>query len=399
MNEVNLSSGIDDYIAKRQEAKPGKWPSKADWLDDAANRAKQITLVTHAPKFTHGDARGEGARVAVASIHSDYLSTASLGHGELDVIGNAAALDVANFLLLNVSGQRLADMIQKGDLSALVPFAKTPLQLDSWLEGFAMALQGGGAVTHTLAKQTYFPITAGQYHLLSPLFASTLYHVVHQRIDHSRFSEAAKMARECRRNGLFSDEPVVVFPNLAEQHFGGTKPQNVSLLNSKRGGRAYLMSCQPPQWQSVLNHPLSEAHFWQQYGYEARATTRELIAFLRSAIKQHNNNAIKRHRAELVSELTTHLHNHAARVRTLPAGWSQQLEEPMSAAFSFWLDPGIHHAPPANWCEYVSQAFGQWLNKQLQKQLAHIGDAELNVWRQQVVRELRLLKHDLEAVS
>ncbi|WP_279474606.1 type I-F CRISPR-associated protein Csy1 [Aeromonas veronii] len=59
MSETSLSSAIDDYISARQEAKPDKWPSKADWLDDAAKRAKQITLVTHAPKFTHGDARGD----------------------------------------------------------------------------------------------------------------------------------------------------------------------------------------------------------------------------------------------------------------------------------------------------------------------------------------------------
>lgn len=30
----------------------------ANWLTDAARRANQIQLVTHALKFTHGDARG-----------------------------------------------------------------------------------------------------------------------------------------------------------------------------------------------------------------------------------------------------------------------------------------------------------------------------------------------------
>ncbi|WP_042037601.1 type I-F CRISPR-associated protein Csy1, partial [Aeromonas popoffii] len=62
MSETSLSSVIDDYISARQEAKPDKWLTKGEWLDDAARRAKQISLVTHAPKFTHGDARGIGAR-------------------------------------------------------------------------------------------------------------------------------------------------------------------------------------------------------------------------------------------------------------------------------------------------------------------------------------------------
>ena len=84
MGVEQLSSVIDDYISARQEAKPEKWSSKGEWLDDAAKRAKQITLVTHAPKFTHGDARGIGARVE-GMTGEEYLSTASLTAPVIDV--------------------------------------------------------------------------------------------------------------------------------------------------------------------------------------------------------------------------------------------------------------------------------------------------------------------------
>ncbi|PVZ89028.1 type I-F CRISPR-associated protein Csy1 [Serratia sp. S1B] len=395
MSETSLSLAIDAYISSRQEAKPDKWPTKADWLDDASKRAKQITLVTHAPKFTHGDARGVGARVEANGEGNMYLSTANLAESAIDVIGNAAALDVANLLLLEAGGHRLVDRIKEGDPSALSPFTKSKEQLGEWCGGLSLALECGVATSHTLAKQTYFPLPEGAYHLLSPLFASSLCHALHQRIDHARFSDQAKEAREARRKELFSESPIVDFPHLAEQHFGGTKPQNVSLLNSKRYGRTYLLNCQPPSWQSRLAAPESEAHFWQQYSYQVRAITRELTGFLKLVEDKDNNHTIKQRRAELVNELVDMLHNYAAQLRTLPAGWSQKMTEPMQQAFCYWLDRGITQKP-ADWEKRVGLEFGRWLNRQLQKQLGHIGDAELLVWRRQLARELRLLKQDLE---
>lgn len=210
MGVEQLSSAIDDYISARLEAKPDKWPSKGDWLDDAAKRAKQITLVTHAPKFTHGDARGIGARVE-GQEGEGFLSTASLTTPAIDVIGNAAALDVANLLLLEADGKRLVDQIQDGDASSLAVFTKDKVQLETWCDGLSQALVGSTLTTHTLAKQTYFPVDEG-YHLLSPLFASSLCHALYQRIEQARFGDEAKAAREARRKNECSDLSVVDFP-------------------------------------------------------------------------------------------------------------------------------------------------------------------------------------------
>ncbi|QSX37560.1 type I-F CRISPR-associated protein Csy1 [Shewanella sedimentimangrovi] len=394
MSETSLSSAIDDYISARLEAKPDKWLTKGEWLDDAAKRAKQITLVTHAPKFTHGDARGIGARVE-GQEGEDYLSTASLTVPVIDVIGNAAALDVANLLLLEADGKRLVDLIRNGDSSPLAAFTKEKVQLDSWCDGFSQVLVGGSVTTHTLAKQIYFPVDKG-YHLLSPLFASSLCHALYQRIDQSRFGDEAKAARDVRRKKEFSDLTIVDFPHLAEQHFGGTKPQNVSLLNSKRYGRAYLLSCQPPSWQDRLTAPQSEAHFWKRYEYRVAPILRELSHFLKLLEQADNNDAIKQRRAGFVDDLMGALLNYAAELRTLPAGWSRAMAEPMSETFCRWLDPTDNQKLSDEEANQIGLEFGRWLNKRLQKRLAHIGDAELHVWRRLLARQLRLLKQDLE---
>ncbi|MFM4721191.1 type I-F CRISPR-associated protein Csy1 [Aeromonas bivalvium] len=394
MGVEQLSSAIDDYISARLEAKPDKWPSKGDWLDDAAKRAKQITLVTHAPKFTHGDARGIGARVE-GQEGEGFLSTASLATPAIDVIGNAAALDVANLLLLEADGKRLVDQIQDGDASSLAVFTKDKVQLETWCDGLSQALVGSTLTTHTLAKQTYFPVDEG-YHLLSPLFASSLCHALYQRIEQARFGDEAKAAREARRKNECSDLSVVDFPHLAEQHFGGTKPQNVSLLNSKRYGRAYLLSCQPPTWQDRLTAPENQEHFWKRYEHRVAATLGELNRFLKSVEQADNNDAIKQRRADLVDDLVGALLNYGAELRTLPSGWSRAMAEPLNEAFCRWLDPIDSQALSDEEANQIALAFGRRLNQRLQKRLTHVGDAELHVWRRLLARQLRLLKQDLE---
>jgi CRISPR-associated protein Csy1 len=46
------------------------------WLTDAARRAGQISLVTHAAKFTHGDAKSSS--IYCETTDEGYLSTATL---------------------------------------------------------------------------------------------------------------------------------------------------------------------------------------------------------------------------------------------------------------------------------------------------------------------------------
>src|SRR5690554_4738078 len=126
-----LSSAIDDYISVRRPGRLEKldkeaekqrnalqeeaaalalWEAEnreqlaleaeryhpANWLDDAAKRAWRVSLVTHAPKYTHSDAKGSGVMVAQMACQSDYLSTLSLQNIRVDAVCDAKFLDVAN---------------------------------------------------------------------------------------------------------------------------------------------------------------------------------------------------------------------------------------------------------------------------------------------------------------
>jgi len=94
-------------------------------------------------------------------------------------------------------------------------------------------------------KQVYFPVD-DTYHLLSLLTPSGLLTQVKSRIDSMRFSEETKQAKECRKkNELHAAGYDDVF-DLTITAFGGTQPQNVSVLNSQNAGRAYLLASTPP---------------------------------------------------------------------------------------------------------------------------------------------------------
>ncbi len=245
MSVEALSAFIAEYIAGRRQTKLEAFDKEAAkrsdtdsatlaaerrelelryepkaWLTDAAKRAGQINLVTHAAKFTHGDSKS-------CSIYSEavaqegYLSTAALSGLDTDAVGNAAALDVAKLLQTRVDGgDSLLASLKRGDHAALAAFADDENQLREWIAGFSRALTPGEPASHKLAKQGYFPVEEG-YHLLSPLFATSLVHAMHQKMIAFRFGDEVKAIWKARREKTWHPTPLTLFPDAAEIHFGG----------------------------------------------------------------------------------------------------------------------------------------------------------------------------------
>ncbi|MBL4712189.1 MAG: type I-F CRISPR-associated protein Csy1, partial [Gammaproteobacteria bacterium] len=94
-------------------------------------------------------------------------------------------------------------------------------------------------------KQVYFPVGPG-YHQLSILTNSGLIYKLRERIDVIRFSEENKIIRALKRNNQFSDQGFIELYNLTTIGYGGTKPQNISVLNNRNGGKTHLLQSLPP---------------------------------------------------------------------------------------------------------------------------------------------------------
>jgi CRISPR-associated protein Csy1 len=346
-----------------------------NWLTDAAKRAGQISLVTHAAKFTHGDSKSSSI-FTETDAEEGYLSTSTLNNPAADAVGNAAALDVAKLLQTEVDGDSLLACLKRKDSSPLAEFAQSPEQLAEWLEGFSKALTTKDPASHKLAKQIYFPVADG-YHLLNPLFSSSLAQAMHQKMVAYRFSEEAKAAWQARRKNEWHPETLVMFPDTAVVNFGGTKPQNISALNSGRGGRAWLLSAQPPVWQVQDKKPFGITTIIGPGDFDSatKQTRRELIHLLVSSGKNKNVH-IRRRLDRYIDEMIDVLFNIAAGIqREEWAGWTQDSECKLMAHQGLWLDPyravtdEVFRAEreKGDWQRKAADDFALWLNGHLKR--------------------------------
>lgn len=384
------------------------------WLTDAARRAGQISMVTHAPKYTHSDTRSTGVLLRSEDKQryaqsERYIDSLTLNDLPVDVVGNAAALDVARLLQLEGGDSTLLNEVAAGESPALNELAASNEQAQEWLQGFQTALRDKALTSDQLSKQLYFP-AAESYHLISPLYASSLSHNLHERLTDSFYSEHTKALRQARKAEKFHPDDLVIFPNIAMQGFGGSNAQNVSLLNKRRFGRAFLLSSQPPNWEQTASIPVKGTQaFWNEYNQRAWKTAKFLQSYLEGIFKRTSTLERRDRRAELVDELVDTLLLCAANIQhqSDKRGWS--MESDLTLAEQLWLDPHRSEFDEAfrtereknEWQGEIARQFSAWLNYKIshKSDLLFTGDPEFREWQKLLERKLLLLKDDLEVAA
>lgn len=387
----------------------------ANWLTDAARRAGQLQLVTHAPKFLHSDAKGSGVFAPAdsqISAHADgTISTSNISRPKIDVIGNAAALDVGKLLQLSHDGKALIDHIVVDDMSPLLPLAKNNEQATQWLAGLKLAISSEKQSSHKLAKQIYWPTDDNEvqtYHLLAPLFATSLQQSLYQTIQSCNFSDTAKLAKEAKKTKKPSDIGVVGFPGIAEQHFGGTKPQNISQLNSQRYGKSFLLNAAPPHWQTIAKPPLKVTTIFDSImNHKAGKLASSLRYYLEAKINRPSDLKIRDERGERVDQIIDLLFSYIGEVHQFDPGWSASDDCQLPVAEQLLLDPQRRAKDKEftvawdrkDWPDEIAASFSRWLNRHIDgiksksNQLA-TGKVEFVEWRTLIAQKLRILKDD-----
>ncbi|MBD3587537.1 MULTISPECIES: type I-F CRISPR-associated protein Csy1 [Salinimonas] len=377
-----------------------------NWLSDAANRAKQLQLVTHALKFTHSDAKGTSLFANANKSASTFISTSSINNPKIDVVGNAAALDVGKLLLLESdNGKLLANFVQQNDMSPFEPFAESKAQLNDWLGGFKLAVTAKDPTSHKLSKQLYWPVD-DDYHLVLPLYGTSLSQEIFERVQYARFSEEQKEARAARRSEKMSDIATIEFQDIAVQGFGGTKPQNISQLNSGRGGRAFLLSSSPPAWQSQQKPPLKvKSIFRGPFSRRVYGQIMGLKKFLVANLNKRSDMKIRTERARRIEDIVDQLVAYGTGVRTSSPGWSSLPDCHLPLHQKLWLDPKRrdfdkefeNEFDKKEWQGLVAADFSRFLNTELEKNSdIATGDVEFMQWKVLTAQELRLVKDDVE---
>ncbi len=415
---TELRALIADFLKKRLDDKLDKIPHDdpkraelqqqfvpATWLEDAARRVKQIQAVTHSLKPIHPDAKGSSlyCQPQAQSSHQ-VVGSHCLGEEFVsDVVGNAAALDVYKLLKLEHEERNLLALALIRDADLAAALSDNPAQADEWINEFAGLVEARGRISsHTLAKQLYWltgddPHDDASFHLLAPLYASSLAHRVYQTVQDDRFSEEATAARHAKRENEYSERSVREYPQLAIQKLGGTKPQNISQLNSERRGDNLLFASLPPTWRSSEVKPLlGTDSMFKSYGRrsEVKKMLKALLAFLKA--DPARNLDTRERRAEWIDGLIDEFLQFSAELRALPSGWSQVPTCLLSNAAKHWLDPvGFEQvlasnglSLPNDTAERVSELFANWLNAQLRDPLP-MGDAEFLEWRNRMLEQIK----------
>lgn len=385
---------------KRQELHAQHAPSV--WLEDAARRVQQIQVVTHSLKPIHPDARGTNLYVEPVQLPKlPELGSHALGaEFASDVVGNAAALDVYKFLKLQVHGQSLLSALLAEDAAAMQALHDDPTQAKALCDAFVSLTEAraGGPSSHSRAKQVYWltgtdPSDDAQFDLLAPLYATSLAHAVYSEIQDHRFGEANKAARAARRERRAHDGVFHDYPGLASQKMGGTKPQNISQLNSERGGVNYLLSSLPPAWATSAARLPTDVDSVFDRMFVDRPEVRNAVQALRNflASEPEPNHATRERRELLIGILVDELVSLAGEMQQLPAGWSKDNRRfgQLDMDEKLWLDPLRAELPDeaafaqrwlyTDWPVAIGQRFAQWLNHQLKGHLT-VGDAEAREW-------------------
>lgn len=432
-----FQSAIAGFIEARREAKLKGKEDNADtaskydyatWLADAARRVSQIQAVTHVLKATHPDARGSSLHLAPSNLpQRAEIGSHLLGEDYAeDVVGNAAALDVFKLLKLDVDGRRLLDWMQVGDGDLLTALSDDVEQAHGWMKAFAsLVREETQATSHPLAKQLYWlagedPRDDAQYHLLQPMFSSSLAHAVHADILDARFGEANKETRQARRDNKPADAIYRDYRDLVARKLGGTKPQNISQLNSERGGVNYLLAAlPPPAWKPATGTSLLklDSVFDEKHGaFNRFGGVRELLRALASFLKNNPDPTMEtRNQRETIEQaIGQELAMFGVAIRgSYAAGWTRDEACQLPLCEQLWLDPDRTELPlrddpehphwrgddlafnqayeRGDWADDVAGRFGLWLNGQLRKRsdkLAMLGEAEMRHFARQAILDV-----------
>lgn len=368
----------------------------ANWLPDAAKRAGQLAMVTHPGKFSHPGAKTSSV-IADAERKADgYLRTGNVS-AEFDVFGNAAALDVHKFLSLTLSdGQTVLAHLEK-DTPLIEQQFNIQTSFQELRQGL-LSIKSGAAETVKTSekiKQVYFPVD-DDYHLLSLLTPSGLMFKLKERINVLRFSEAAKQARSDRRNQEHNEHGFDELYNLTVIGFGGTKPQNISVLNNQNGGTAYLLASLPPTIELRATQAPKTNFFAQSlYLKDYQDKFKALHKLFGDTVPK--NIDVREGRDYWILQIVEQLMEKVWAIRELPGGWSEVTALP--PVQKIWLDAANSEKRDSedDWLDEIIVAVVSWLGIAYKKAVGEqkaipIGDPESRAFRQLLTEHREVLR-------
>lgn len=381
----NIRKNMSDEEINQKQVDCQTIFSLEEWLPNASRRAWQMSMSTHPCTFSHPSSRKNingyvTPIIAECEKKTDGFLRTGNANVETDALGNAAALDVLKFLSLIMSdGKKLLDhIVENSDISKELLDIKS-MSYPELREGFLnISNNDDDIVTSSKIKQVFFPVNDG-YHQLSLLTNSGLVYELRKRIDVLRFSEAVKELRSCKRENEFSENGYSEIYEITTMGYGGTKPQNISVLNSQNGGKAHLLSSLPPMLkQRSINFPKNS--FFTDSFYKRDYA--DVFNALHKLFKTNYNNInIREGRNYRVQELIDRIVDKMWAIRASTESQFYDSSQ-LKAHQRVWLDKNYidERESSDEWLDKLTQEISAWTirmyEKTLGKQAIKLGEAE-----------------------
>jgi CRISPR-associated protein Csy1 len=398
----NVKSSMVDVEIKELTQTCEQQFSLNEWLPNAARRAGQISMSTHPCTFSHPSARkNKNGYVSSVLVNVGHINDGFLKSGNVsvatDALGNAAALDVYKFLtLIMEDGESLLTHIQHDS-----ELAKKLLNIKSesyknLKEGFlAMIESSAENITSSKIKQVYFPVEV-DYHQLSLLTNSGMVYQLRSQLDELRFSDEVKALRDTKRKNEFSKQGYSEIYGLTTIGYGGTKPQNISVLNNKNGGKAHLLSSLPPSIEKRNVHfPKSDffVESFKEYDY-----TGIFKALHKLFQVDHNNINIRNARDLILQEIMDLLIEKMWAIRAVSQAQYHQKLSTLPSYQRTWLhiDYSAEREESEQWLDKLVNEIALWLTRSYEKVIAKqaikLGEQELLLFTKIVEQNRESLK-------
>jgi len=292
-----------------------------NWLIDASQRAKQLSLTSHPAKFVHPNAKASSIIVDAKKDNDGLLRSGNV-EVELDVFGNAAALDVEKFLRIKLQdNQTILQHLEQNSELIKQQFETANTKFEDIRNGFMQIKRSDLEQTSEQLKQVYFPV-GDNYHLLSILNASGIIYKLKQNINELRFSEENKTLRE----ELKKAKPIEIKGTITEIYgltavgYGGTQAQNISTLNAQNRGVSLLLSSMPPALEKRQTQP-PKTNFFDNCLW-AGLFKRDFEQFHKVLSWRKNNIDVRDMRDDIVLNSIIMLKRLIENIREINAGWS-----------------------------------------------------------------------------
>lgn len=396
--KVTANTSEEDNLNIMREAQEKYSP--ANWLMDASKRARQLSLSSHPAKFVHPDAKASSVIVDAKKENDGLLRSGNI-EVELDVFGNAAALDVEKFLRIRLKDNKtVLQHLEENSATIKQQFATNGIDFDEIRDGFMQIKHSDLNQTSEKLKQVYFPVD-NDYHLLTPLIPSSIIFELKRKINDLRFSEENKTLREELKKA--KPEPVkgkiTEIYDLTAIGYGGTQSQNISTQNAQNGGVSFLLASMPPPLEKRPTQPPKQDFFtnclWPGL---FKSDFKEFHAVLSW---RKNNKEIRDKRDDVVLNSIAKVRRLIECIREINPGWSSSnTYAGLPVWQKIWLDDhyaAIRHDDKQSH-NYLTQAqsyFANWFinhYKQATKDNKLLGDDDIAHIKEILKQEQELLK-------